>query len=86
MLDEDTPRQGTTRDFSYSGVSVLFTDYSPDNLSEALLRITFVTLKATPVEIVRQGRNTVVRFRIESIHEGERRWRDLHYSYWPHLS
>ena len=86
MLDADTPRQGMTRDLSYSGASVLFPDFSPDNQSGVLLRIKFVTLNATPVEIVRQGRTTVVRFRIESIHEGERRWRDLHYSYWQHLS
>jgi hypothetical protein len=86
ILNTDVPRQGTTRDLSYSGVSVLFPDFSPDCLSGALLRIKFVTLKAMPVDIAQQGRNAVVRFRIESIHEGERRWRDLHYSYWQHLS
>lgn len=86
ILSTKTPRVGTTRDLSYSGVSVLFSDFSPDNLSGVLLRIKFVTLNATPVDIARQGRNTVVRFRIESIHEGAHRWRDLHYSYWQHLS
>jgi hypothetical protein len=86
ILSTATPRQGTTCDLSYSGASVLFSDFSPERLSGALLRIKFVTLKATPVDIVRQGLNSVVRFRIESIHEGERRWRDLHYSYWQHLS
>jgi hypothetical protein len=86
ILDSETPRQGMTRDLSYSGASVLFPNYAPDALSGALLRIKFVTLKATPVDIARQGPNAVVRFRIDSIHEGERRWRDLHYSYWQHLS
>ena len=86
ILSTDTPRQGMTRDLSYSGASVLFPNYAPDALSGTLLRIKFVTLKATPVDITRQGRNAVVRFRIESIQEGERRWRDLHYSYWQHLS
>ncbi len=86
ILSTDTLRQGTTRDLSYSGASVLFSDCLQANLSGALLRIKFVTLKAMPVDIAREGRNTVVRFRIESIHEGERRWRDLHYSYWQHLS
>lgn len=86
ILSTDTPRQGTTRDLSYSGASVLFPNYAPDHLSGVLLRIKFVTLKATAVDIVQQGHNAVVRFRIESIHEGERRWRDLHYSYWQHLS
>lgn len=86
ILSTKTPRQGMTRDLSYSGASVFFPNYAPDNLSGALLRIKFVTLKATPVDIAQRGRNAVVRFRIESIHEGERRWRDLHYSYWQHLS
>lgn len=86
ILSPETVRQGTTRDLSYSGASVFFSDFSPDHLSEALLRIKFVTLKATPVDIAQQGCHAVVRFRIESIHEGERRWRDLHYSYWQHLS
>lgn len=86
ILSTETPRQGMTRDLSYSGASVLFPNYVPDNLSGALLRIKFVTLKATAVDIAQQDRNAVVRFRIESIHEGERRWRDLHYSYWQHLS
>ena len=86
MLDTDTPRKGTTRDLSYSGASVIFPDYSTDRLSGALLRIKFVTLKVTPVDIARQDRNMLVRFHIESIHEGERRWRDLHYFYWQHLS
>lgn len=86
LLNTVTPRQGTTRDLSYSGASVLFSNFSPDSLSGMLLRIKFVTVKAMPVAIVQQDRNTMVRFRIESIHEGERRWRDLHYSYWQHLS
>ena len=86
ILSTEIPRQGMTRDLSYSGASVLFSDFAPDSLSEALLRIKFVTLKATPVEIAQQGRNAVVRFRIDSIYEGEHRWRDLHYSYWQHLS
>jgi hypothetical protein len=86
ILSTDTPTQGMTRDLSYSGVSVLFPNFSDENLLGALLRIKFVTLKATAVDITRQGRKALVRFRIESIHEGERRWRDLHYSYWQHLS
>lgn len=86
ILSADTLRQGMTRDLSYTGASVLFSDFFDADLSGAVLRIKFVTLKAMPVDIAREGRNTVVRFRISSIHEGERRWRDLHYSYWQHLS
>ena len=86
ILSTETPRQGMTRDLSYSGASVFFPNYAPDTLSGVRLRIKFVTLKAMPVDITQRGRNAVVRFHIESIQEGERRWRDLHYSYWQHLS
>lgn len=69
---------------SYYGASIFFPNYAPDNLPEAQLRLKFVTLKTTAVDIAQQGRNAVVRFRIESIHKGDRRWRNLHYSYWQH--
>jgi hypothetical protein len=45
ILNTDVPRQGATRDLSYSGASVLFPDYSPDGVPGALLRIKFVTLE-----------------------------------------
>ena len=79
-------RKGVTRDLSFTGFSVLFSDFSPECLWNALFQIKFVKLKARPIGVSHQGPSTVVRFRVESIHEGENRWRDLHYSFWQHLS
>jgi hypothetical protein len=86
IFTNDMIRTGVTQDLSYTGFSVRFSDFSPDCLWGALFYIKFVKLKARPIGIAHQGRYTVVRFRVESIQEGENRWLDLHYSYWQHLS
>lgn len=86
ILNEESNRRGLTQDLSYTGFSVLFSDFSPDRLWGALLQIKFVKLKAMPIGIAHWGPDTLVRFRVEHIQEGEERWRDLHYSYWQHLS
>lgn len=52
----------------------------------AVLQVKFVTVKALPIGIEHRGADTLVRFRVDQIQEGEERWRDLHYSYWRHLS
>ena len=85
VFTKHTIKQGVTQDLSFTGFSVLFSDFSPEWLWNALFQIKFVKLKARPIGITHQGRYTVVRFRVESIHEGENRWRDLHYSFWQHL-
>jgi hypothetical protein len=86
VFTKNLSRKGVTRDLSYTGFSVLFSDFSPEYLWNALFHIKFVKLKATPIGVDHQDSCTVVRFRVESIHEGENRWRDLHYSFWQHLS
>lgn len=86
ILGEEPLCKGMTHDLSYTGFSVLFPDFSPSRLWGALIEIKFVTLKALPIGIVHRGPATLVRFRVEHIQEGEERWRDLHYSYWRHLS
>lgn len=86
ILGDDPFCKGLTHDLSYTGLSVLFPDFSPGRLWGALFQIKFVTLKASPIGIVHRGPATLVRFRVEHIQEGEERWRDLHYSYWRHLS
>jgi hypothetical protein len=86
ILSEELNRKGITQNVSYTGFSVLFSDFSPDHLWGALFQIKFVKLKAMPIGIEQRGPDTVVRFRVEHIQEGEARWRDLHYSYWRHLS
>lgn len=86
VFTKNTIIQGVTRDLSFTGFSVQFSDFSPECLWNALFQIKFVKLKARPIGILHQGTSTVVRFQVESIHEGENRWRDLHYSFWQHLS
>lgn len=86
ILTAQPNRKGLTHDLSYTGFSVLFSDFSPDYLWGALFQIKFVKLKAMPIGIAHLGPHTLVRFRVEHIQEGEERWRDLHYSYWRHLS
>ncbi len=86
VFTKNTIIKGVTRDLSFTGFSVQFSDFSPECLWNALFQIRFVKLKARPIGISHQGCSTVVRFQVESIHEGENRWRDLHYSFWQHLS
>jgi hypothetical protein len=86
ILTAQPARKGLTHDLSYTGFSALFSDFSPDYLWGALFQIKFVKLKAMPIGIAHLGPHTLVRFRVEHIQEGEERWRDLHYSYWRHLS
>lgn len=86
LNDEKPNRRGLTQDVSYTGLSAWFPDLPLDRLWGAMLQVKFVKLKAMPVGIVHRGSNTLVRFRVEHIQEGEERWRDVHYSYWQHLS
>lgn len=86
ILGDETSPKGLTQDLSYTGFSVLFSDFCPNQLWGALFQIKFVKLKAMPIGIAHRGPDTLVRFRVDHIQEGEERWRDLHYSYWRHLS
>jgi hypothetical protein len=86
LSDEKANRRGLTQDVSYTGLSAWFPDLPLDRLWSTVLQVKFVKLKAMPVGIVHRGSNTLVRFRVEHILEGEERWRDVHYSYWQHLS
>lgn len=86
ILNGELNRKGVTLDLSYTGFSALFSEFSPDHLWGSLVQIKFVKLKAIPVGITHRGTDTVVRFQVEHLQEGTERWRDLHYSYWRHLS
>lgn len=86
ILRPEMTQKGLTQDLSYSGLAVLFPNFSPDQLWGAILQVKFVRLKALPVSIEHRGLETLVRFRVDTIEEGKERWRDLHYSYWQHLS
>lgn len=86
ILGEGRSLRGLTQDLSYTGLSALFRDFEPSQLWGAVLQVKFVTVKALPIGIEHRGADTLVRFRVDQIQEGEERWRDLHYSYWRHLS
>ncbi len=86
ILGDEPFCKGLAHDLSYTGFSVLFPDFNPGRLWGAMFQIKFVKLKALPIGIEHRGPATLVRFRVEHIQEGEERWRDLHYSYWRHLS
>jgi hypothetical protein len=75
-----------TQDLSYSGLAVLFPIFFPGQLWDAILQVKFVRLKALPVRIEHRGPDALVRFRVVNIEEGKEGWRELHYSYWRHLS
>ena len=86
LNDEQQSRKGLTHDLSYTGLSAWFSNLPHGPLFGTLLQVKFVTLKAMPIDIVHRGSDTLIRFRIEHIQEGQRRWRDLHHTYWQHLS
>ena len=74
--------RGRVEDMSFTGVSALFSEFSQDSLVGALLEIPGVTLKVSPVAMVRKGRKTLVHFQVVSIESGEERWRQLHDARW----
>lgn len=73
---------GKLEDMSFTGVSALFPSIPKGSLDGSLLELPQVTLKVSPVSMVRRRRKTCVRFRVESIEHGEQRWRDFHYARW----
>ena len=74
--------RGRVEDMSFTGVSALFSEFSQDSLVGALLELPGVTLKVSPVAMVRKGRKTLVHFQVVSIESGEERWRQLHDARW----
>ena len=74
---------GRLEDMSFTGVSVLFPSTPKGSLVGALLELPRITLKVNPVSIMHRFRSTTcVRFRVESIEQGERHWRELHQKQW----
>jgi cellulose synthase (UDP-forming) len=72
--------KGQVEDMSFTGVSALFSGYPQDSLIDTLLELPGVTLKVSPVGIVRKRMETLVHFQVVSIESGEERWRHLHYA------
>ena len=74
--------KGHVEDMSFTGVSALFPSTPKGSLVGSLLELPHITLKVSPVSMVRRLRNTRVRFRVESIERGEQRWREMHSNRW----
>ena len=72
--------RGRVEDMSFTGVSALFSGSPKDSLAGALLELPGVTLKVSPVGMVRKWKKTLVHFRVVSIESGEEQWRRLHYA------
>lgn len=73
---------GRLTDMSYTGVSAVFRRTPTGSLAGSLLELPQVTLKVTPVSIVRRRTTTLVRFRVDSIERGESHWRERHEREW----
>ncbi|HSN03964.1 MAG TPA: glycosyltransferase [Nitrospira sp.] len=73
---------GYLTDMSFTGVSAVFRRTPTGSLAGSLLELPQVTLKVSPVAIVRRWRTTLVRFRVDSVERGELRWRDWHECEW----
>ena len=69
---------GQLEDMSFTGVSARFPSTPKGSLTGSLLELPQITLKVSPLSMVRRLRKTCVRFRVESIEQGEQQWRDLH--------
>jgi len=74
--------RGRVEDMSFTGVSALFSGSPQGSLVGSLLELPGVTLKVSPVAMVRKRRKTLVHFKVVSIEAGEERWRNLHYARW----
>lgn len=73
---------GTLEDISFTGLSVLFPSAPKGSLVGSLLELPQITLKVSPVSMMRRLRKTCVHFKVESIEQGEQRWRELHDRRW----
>jgi len=74
--------RGRVEDMSFTGVSALFSGSPQDSLVGSLLELPGVTLKVSPVAMIRKRRKTLVHFQVVSIESGEERWRSLHNARW----
>ena len=73
---------GKLEDMSFTGVSVLFASTPKGLRVGAHLELPRVTLKVSPVSLIRRRQRTCVRFRVDGIERGEQHWRQLHEDRW----
>lgn len=71
---------GVMQDASYSGATALFSTVFDVSSQSCTLSIGEVELKVNPVECVKQGRETLVRFQVGTIEKGASQWHAWHQS------
>ena len=72
--------RGRIENMSFTGVSALFSGSPQDSLVGSLLELPRVSLKVSPVGMVRKQGKTLVHFQVVSIESGDEQWRRLHCS------
>jgi cellulose synthase (UDP-forming) len=76
------PLTGILRDMSFTGISVSFPSPPNEPLANSLLELPEITLKVSPVSMVDRLQETCIRFKVDSIEQGEQQWRELHDRQW----
>ena len=71
---------GYTKDISFLGLAVVFTDDFDQDSGRGLLCLNDVTLKVALIGAVKRGRRTMAQFRVESVDKGEKQWHALNIS------
>jgi cellulose synthase (UDP-forming) len=80
LITPSSVLKGQVEDMSFNGISASFSEYPKDSLDDTLLELPGITLKVSPVGMVRKQRETLVHFQVGRIQSGEERWRHLHYA------
>jgi cellulose synthase (UDP-forming) len=74
--------RGQVENMSFAGLSAIFSESPQDSLCDSRLELPGVTLKVSPVGMVRTERKTLVHFHVVSIESGGDEWRSLHNAQW----
>jgi hypothetical protein len=71
---------GTTRDISFAGVTAVFPGKHDVRSETCVLIIENVELKVTPIESIERRKDTLIRFRVDTIAKEEPTWQAWHQS------
>jgi hypothetical protein len=77
---DGTVLPGTTRDISFAGVTAVFPGKHDVCSDTCVLVIEDVELKVTPIESIERRKDTLIRFRVDTIAKEEPTWQAWHQS------
>jgi hypothetical protein len=77
---DGTVLPGTTRDISFAGVTAVFPGKHDVRSDTCVLVIEDVELKVTPIESIERRKDTLIRFRVDTIAKEEPTWQAWHQS------